>query len=92
MVTINCRACHTDRSISRDCLSVLKVNGRTTLAWACPCGSHEVRFADVPTLVLLAKAGVGGRTVELKPSPRPDGPPLTEDDLLSFGLAMEATS
>lgn len=88
-------ACHEcgEREVPVDQVSALRVNGRTTCGWICPtCKTHQIRIADVPMLTRLSKAGLSARAVEMKPSARPAGEPLTEDDFLDFGRRIEGAS
>lgn len=56
--------------------------------FGCPsCGDDVRKPADDYVISLLMSGGVVAHTWEL--APRPAGPPLTEDDLIAFGLAIE---
>lgn len=59
-------------------------------SFACPiCGKGVTKPADRPVIVLLATGGVHAQPAP--DWPRHDGPAIDEDDLIRFGLALEAS-
>ncbi len=63
---------------------------RSFYAFTCSgCDQVVSKPADPQTVTLLTDGGIRP-VVWDGPSPRPTGPALTEEDLLAFGLAIEA--
>ncbi len=67
---------------------------RTVYTFTCPTCTDLVEREASPLAVhlLIDCAGVVPIWEQDPRSPRPGGAPLTEDDLIAFGRALEATS
>ena len=57
--------------------------------FSCPTCGASIR-QDVPLAVVRALQEAGVRAVQVASEQHRDGPVLTEDDLIAFGLALEA--
>ena len=63
----------------------------TFVLFSCPTCGASVR-QDVPLALVRALAEAGVRTLQVASEQHRDGPALTEDDLIAFGLALEAVT
>lgn len=93
LIRVSCTACgaHCELTAAEVSLNVCADDpGISFYAWACnECCGFISRAADPVTVRLLIAAGVRARVWSV-PEPHV-GPPITEADLLAFGLALEAT-
>lgn len=92
-VNVRCPDCSGEAHLPDAAVRLLRTSNGLRYCWQCPdCSGRVYRTASAEVVRLLHTAGI---TVEVvmppNPSPRPQGPVLTEDDLISLGLDLEAS-
>jgi hypothetical protein len=92
-----CRACDRSIGLTRAQIRLVTCAGLTTWSYTCPrCKAGIVKDATDTELAAFASKLLIPRVI---PLPEPDllaglpptGPPIDDDDLIAFGLALEAT-
>lgn len=93
-----CVDCARQIELPRDDVQLVTCAGVTRWSYQCPlCRSHVIRDANPCHLERFAAGGLEPRRVVPPQRPSiegrpPSGPPLTEDDFLTFGRRLEASS
>ena len=95
-VIVRCSDCEAELRLPSSAVKVFEYgpDAEVWYSFTCDCGVYCSRLADDETIGLLALAGL-----KPKPAPHaptiagipPQGPPITWDDVIAFGLALEAT-
>lgn len=89
VVKVTCPQCRTNANVSVDAVRVVVCDHGATYVWPCgTCAAYVSKPAPAPVRALLLAAGVLVLTVAHEGG---FGPPITEDDLIAFGLELEAT-
>lgn len=94
-IKIECDDCgQVARCTSVDVILEIQVGGQASrYIFPCAvCGELKYKPADSSVIGILRGAGVLQRPwiLPVKMSDRHNGPPINEDDLIAFGLALEA--
>lgn len=88
-ITVACDACSAKSTVEPADVRLVQLAGVATYySTRCPACSEQITKRTATGAELRA---VGVQVVAVVPAQRTDAPPLTEDDLISFGRELERT-
>lgn len=94
--TTDCIDCHASINLAASQVRVLIIAGRHVWQYQCPkCKAQVSRTLSAHVLKQLVENGITPAEVLLPPAPTiggepVSGEPITEDELIAFGLAMQS--
>jgi hypothetical protein len=88
LIQVACPDCQLEAKLPPGDVRLVCCTHGTLYVWRCDgCGAHVSRPATAANTIRLRDAGVPVLTVQAEHG---NGPVITEDDLLRFGLEIEA--